>query len=383
MTGASAPLRETGPAGAEEPYRVMLVDDSAVIRGLMARWMQADPSIQVVASASNGLAALRQLDRCDPEVVVPDIEMPEMDGLTALPKLLEASPDLKVIMASTLTLRNADISLRALSAGAADYIPKPSSTRELTGAAEFQRELVAKVKALGAASRRQPRRKPVRTALPGLALVRPVPKGPPAPIVLRKPAMVPPKVLAIGSSTGGPQALFQLFGFLKNRIQLPVLITQHMPPTFTTILAEHLRRVSEMPCAEAVDGEPVVGGRVYVAPGDWHMTVEGDGASKTIRLTQSPPENFCRPAVDPMFRSLAKAYGTAVLAVVLTGMGQDGLRGGQVLTAAGGTIIAQDEPTSVVWGMPGAVATGGLCSAVLPLVEIGPALERLLSRGAL
>lgn len=383
MTGASAPLRETGPAGADEPYRVMLVDDSAVIRGLMARWMQADSSIQVVASAGNGLAALRQLDRCDPEVVVLDIEMPEMDGLTALPKLLEAAPDLKVIMASTLTLRNADISLRALSAGAADYIPKPSSTRELTGAAEFQRELVAKVKALGAASRRQPRRKPARAVQPGLALVRPVPKGPPAPIVLRKPAMVPPKILAIGSSTGGPQALFQLFGFLKNRIQLPVLITQHMPPTFTTILAEHLRRVSQMPCAEAVDGEPVVGGRVYIAPGDWHMTVEGEGASKTIRLTQSPPENFCRPAVDPMFRSLAKAYGPAVLAVVLTGMGQDGLRGGQVLTAAGSTIVAQDEATSVVWGMPGAVATGGLCSAVLPLVEIGPALERLLSRGAL
>ena len=385
MTSASASLHETGRAGAEQPYRVMLVDDSAVIRGLMARWMQTDSSIQIVATASNGLAALKQLDRCDPEVVVLDIEMPEMDGLTALPKLLEVSPDLKVIMASTLTLRNAETSLRALSAGAADYIPKPSTTRELTGAEEFQRELVTKIKALGAASRRQPRRKPARTIQPGFTAIRPVerPKGPPPPIVLRKPAMVPPKVLAVGSSTGGPQALFQLFGFLKNRIPLPVLITQHMPPTFTTILAEHLRRVSGLPAGEAVDGEAVTSGRIYIAPGDWHMTVECEGANKIIRLNQGPPENFCRPAVDPMFRSLAKAYGPAVLAVVLTGMGQDGLRGGQALTAAGGTIIAQDEATSVVWGMPGAVATGGLCSAVLPLVEIGPALERLLHKGAL
>lgn len=379
------------------PYRVMLVDDSAVVRGLVTRWMQEDPEIEVAASVGNGAVAVREIARTDIEVIVLDVEMPEMDGLTALPKILAVQPDVKVIMASTLTMRNADISLKALQAGAADYIAKPSAMRDQSTVQEFQRDLLARVKTLGAVARRAKRRRAglpeggsTAKATPAPSARSAAPAGPGAatgatsskslyagPITLRSAAILPPKVLAIGSSTGGPQALFQVFGQLKNKIRIPILITQHMPPTFTTILAEHLTRIAGMNAAEAVDGEPVEGGRIYIAPGNWHMTVQVEGQKKVIRLNQDPPENFCRPAVDPMLRSLARAYGGSVLAVILTGMGSDGAKGGQVLIDAGGTMIAQDEATSVVWGMPGAVASHGLCSAVLPLDRIASHIEKL------
>jgi two-component system chemotaxis response regulator CheB len=359
------------PAGLAEPLRVMVVDDSAVIRGLLARTLDADPEIKVVASVGNGQMALSAVARSDIDVIILDIEMPVMDGLTALPKLIAAAPTVKIIMASTLTRRNAEVGLKALSAGASDYIPKPTSTREIGQADDFKRELVGKVKALGAARRgaegvRRPRPagealrapQPVRSALPDL------------PVVLRKQKIVPPRVLAIGSSTGGPQALFKVLGAIDKSVTLPILITQHMPPTFTTILAEHIATVSKRPCAEAVDREPVKEGRIYVAPGNFHMIVEPAAAGAVIRLNQEPPENFCRPAVDPMLRSLAKVYGPTVLTMILTGMGNDGFRGSQVVTASGGAVIAQDEASSVVWGMPRAVAVGGLCSAVLPVAEI-------------
>lgn len=374
------------------PYRVMLVDDSAVVRGLVTRWMQEDPEIEVAASVGNGAVAVREVGRTDIEVIVLDVEMPEMDGLTALPKILAAQPDVKVIMASTLTMRNADISLKALQAGAADYIAKPSAMRDPSAVQEFQRDLLARVKTLGAVARRAARRRAgmpeggsTAKAAPAAAATPKAASGAAAasrslysgPITLRHAAILPPKVLAIGSSTGGPQALFQVFGQLKNKIRIPILITQHMPPTFTTILAEHLTRIAGTPATEAIDGEPVEGGRIYIAPGNWHMTVQAEGTKKFIRLNQDPPENFCRPAVDPMLRSLARAYGGAVLAVILTGMGADGMKGGQILTEAGGTMIAQDEATSVVWGMPGAVASHGLCSAVLPLDRIASHIEKL------
>jgi two-component system chemotaxis response regulator CheB len=190
-----------------------------------------------------------------------------------------------------------------------------------------------------------------------------------------------PAVIAVGSSTGGPQALLKVMPQLGLLTQ-PILITQHMPATFTTILAEHLQRATGRPCAEAVDGEPVAGGRIYVAPGNHHLSVEIAERRPVIRLSQSPPENFCRPAVDPMLRSLPQVYGRNVLAVILTGMGHDGLKGSEVVTAAGGAVIAQDEATSVVWGMPGAVATAGLCSAVLPIEDIGPFVRKLAMRRA-
>ena len=353
----------------------MVVDDSAVIRGVLTRTLEGDPDITVVHSVGNGQLAVAAVQRAPVDIVVLDIEMPVMDGLTALPKILAVAPGVRVLMASTLTQKNADISLRAMEAGAADYVPKPSST-QITGANDFKRELLEKVKALGGRRRggtaARGAAQPARERLP---------HAPAGPIALRQPSHTPPQAIAIGSSTGGPQALFKVIAELPTTLRQPIFITQHMPPTFTTILAEHIGKIAKRPVAEAKDGEPVQAGRIYVAPGDFHMVVEGTGQQRTVRLNKDAPENFCRPAVDPMFRSIAKSYGPAVLAVVLTGMGSDGARGGQSVVAAGGTVIAQDEGTSVVWGMPGATAAAGICSAVLPLPEIAPYVSRLALRG--
>jgi len=382
---AEVTQRPSGREGrAVQPYRLMVVDDSAVIRGLLTRSLEADPEIAVLASASNGEMALNALARHDIEIVILDIEMPVMDGLTALPKLLAAKPGLKVIIASTVTRRGADVSMRALAAGAADYLTKPGASA-LTSADEFKRELLAKVKVLGHARRRS-----VGLAAPGPAAQPLAREGfellhePHRRVIaLRSAARDMPEAVAIGSSTGGPQALFKVMGALKGALKQPIFITQHMPATFTTILAEHIARASGYPCAEGVDGEPVRGGRIYVAPGDFHMVVEGkERGAKMVRLLKTPPENFCRPSVDPMLRSLAAAYGGRVLTLILTGMGHDGLDGGKAVVAAGGTLVAQDEATSIVWGMPGAVATAGLCSAVLPLDEIGASVAKLASRTA-
>ena len=359
-----AGARGDPPEAARAHYRVMVVDDSAMIRGLLTRTLESDPAIKVVASAGNGELAVKAIARTDIDVVILDIEMPVMDGLTALPQLLRASPGVKVIMASTLTRRNAAISLRALTAGASDYIPKPTSARELHSTDGFRRELLAKVKALGDPAARREKRSAAPLKGPRLNLYRD------AEIVLRRPSAHPPQVIAVGSSTGGPRALFTVFQTLGSKLRVPVLITQHMPPTFTAILAEHLERITGAGCAEARDKEALEAGRIYLAPGDFHMIVERKNGTPEIRLTKGPPENFCRPAVDPMFRSIAAAYGPNVLGVILTGMGRDGLNGGRALIEAGGTIIAQDESTSVVWGMPGAVATAGLCSRVPPIDQI-------------
>lgn len=376
---------------ASEPVRVMVVDDSAVVRGLVTRMLEEDPHLQVVASVGNGQMALNALERHDVEVAILDIEMPVMDGLTALPLLLKVDPHLQVIMASTLTLKNADISLKALERGAADYIPKPTTSREISGGVDFKTHLVEKVRALAAVRRRFPRRLaksegPAPLLRPAASAADPAPRPgiyhrQTQPLVFRNPAIEPPDVIAIGSSTGGPQALFSVFSAMKaGSVRQPILITQHMPPTFTTILAEHISRVSGWRAAEGVDGEPVVSGRIYIAPGDYHMVVETRGGEKVIRLNKNPPENFCRPSVDPMLRSMSQAWGRRVLVVILTGMGSDGLRGGQVVVEAGGTVIAQDEASSVVWGMPGAVATAGICSAVLPLSDIPQHVMRMATR---
>ncbi|AWK89216.1 protein-glutamate methylesterase/protein-glutamine glutaminase [Azospirillum thermophilum] len=369
-----------------DPVRVMVVDDSAVIRGLLTRALEGDPDIRVVTSVGDGQMAVNALQRNSIDVIVLDIEMPVMDGLTAIPKLLAVAPQVKIIMASTLTLRGADISIRCLSAGAADYIPKPTSTREIGGAEDFKRELVSKVKVLGAAARRAGSRSrgEIRPLTPA-----PVPaafKREQGPVTLRPaPAGLPvkPDIIAIGSSTGGPQALFEVLSHMKDGVTQPILITQHMPATFTTILAEHISRQCGIDAREAKDGEPIVSGRCYIAPGDFHMLVTQRAGTNTVQLTKDPPENFCRPAVDPMMRSIVRAYGgRKILACILTGMGQDGLKGCTDVVNAGGTLIAQDEASSVVWGMPGAVANAGICSAVLPLKEIGPYIRKFASRAA-
>ncbi len=353
--------------------RVMVVDDSAVIRGFLTRALEGDDDIAVIESVSNGELALKAIARSEVDIVVLDIEMPVMDGLTALPLLLKARPGVKVIMASTLTRKNAAISIQALAAGASDYIPKPSSARELHSSEDFRRDLVAKVKALTG-----------RAIIPGV----PSTAGEPAParprlygsgrIKLRKSSSYTPGVLAVGSSTGGPQALFKLFEMLDPKLRIPILVTQHMPPTFTTLLAENIDRLSRFQCVEAADKDEVKPGCIYIAPGNHHMLVERMGKQSLIRLDQGPSENFCRPAVDPMLRSLIEIYGPRVLGVILTGMGQDGLRGGRAVVEAGGTIIAQDEESSVVWGMPGAVATAGLCSATMPVDQLAYKILRLV-----
>ncbi len=414
----SNPSSVTGKGG---PYRVMVVDDSAIIRGFLCRYLSEDPNIDVVTTANNGSVALRQLDQYDIEAVVLDIEMPEMDGMTALPKMIEMKPDLQIVMASTLTRKNAEISLRALQMGAVDYVPKPETARSVNANIDFRRELVEKVKAW--ASRR---RKKLGTAQPenvtdsgrsisaqpmfakpdrpstasgfvsasrpqarvasvaGRAAYRPDMAVPPSgeqAYTLRKGSMRSPKVLLIGSSTGGPQALMKFFAAFKKAPSVPIFITQHMPATFTAILADHLRQATGWPAQEGKDGMEPKPGEIYIAPGGKHMEIASREGRVVIRLTDDPPENFCRPAVDPLFRSAVKIYGDRILAVILTGMGHDGLKGAREITKEGATLLAQDEATSVVWGMPGAVATAGLCTEILPITEIGAATERRLQGG--
>lgn len=378
-------------ASGDRPYQVMVVDDSAVIRGLLIRSLESDPAISVAASISNGELAVKALAKQQIDVVVLDIEMPVMDGLTALPLLLKAQPSLKVIMASTLTRKNAEISLKALSLGASDYLAKPSTGTELTSAADFKRELTQKVKALGQASHGgrayvAPAHPPASagTPAPGRTvgqIATPAAK-PPGAFTLRQAQIFPPDAIAIASSTGGPQALFEVLAHLKPAPSMPILITQHMPATFTALLAQHINRQTGIPCKEGEEGETIRAGCIYIAPGDNHMLTERRDGAVVLRIVKTPQENFCRPSADPMLRSIVPIFQKRLMLVVLTGMGSDGLKGAETVVRNGGTVIAQDEASSVVWGMPGAVATAGLCSAVLPLKEIGPYMKRFAMRSA-
>jgi two-component system chemotaxis response regulator CheB len=389
-----------GPKLADErgPIRVMVVDDAVVVRGLLSRWVEAEAGLELVGSLRSGREAIDRLDRADPDVVILDVDMPDLDGITALPLLLEKKRDLVVIMASTLTRRNAEVSLRALSLGAADYIPKPDTTRQVTTSTTFRRELIDKIRVLGARRKRSalaarafvptlfeaPARphEHAEAVAPAHAPLAPSHAPDESPIKLRPFPLLPPRVLLIGSSTGGPQALKSLIGAITSVVDhVPVLLTQHMPPTFTTILAEHMARAANRPAREAVDGEVVQAGHIYVAPGGRHMRVVRRDGAAVIELDDGPMVNFCKPAVDPLFTSAAEIWGNATLAVILTGMGSDGTHGAADIVRAGGGVIAQDEATSVVWGMPGSAAHAGLCSAVLPLDQIGPKVVRLFAGG--
>ncbi len=398
------PLTPTRPASARDTagtdrYAVMVVDDSAVIRGLISRILEADKDLEVVASVGNGRMAVDAIRRRPVDVVVLDIEMPVMDGLEALPLLLKACPAARVVMASTLTKRNADISLKALEAGATDYIAKPTAVRDIHSTESFRTELLQKVKTLAAAAGPRRPSSAQRSVFSADARRRPGTPGAAAPATLARrdgasgapgaaprtrdfPKQFRPEVLAIGSSTGGPQALFEVLKHLSRGLSVPLIITQHMPPTFTTILAEHISRQCGLQAAEGVDGEALVPGRCYVAPGDYHMTVVAGGGSARIKLSQGPLVNFCRPAVDPMLESAVSLFGPRVLALILTGMGQDGMLGCRAVAGGGGAVVAQDEATSVVWGMPGAVSGDGSANAILPLSDIGPFLRRHVVRAA-
>ncbi|MGE3333004.1 MAG: chemotaxis response regulator protein-glutamate methylesterase [Rhodospirillaceae bacterium] len=356
--------KPAGDANSDGKIRVLIVDDSLVIRGVIARLLKAVPEVDVVGTVSDGAKAVARVKEGGVDIVVLDIEMPVMDGITALPKILEADRKVRIIMASTLTTRNADISIKALKLGASDYIPKPSSS-ELIGAADFKEELIRKIFALGAKR---------------LRLAQAIPADQNAPIRLRAMGAVRPKILTIASSTGGPKALHSFLGALPRHLEIPVLITQHMPPTFTGLLADHLMRDINRPVFEARDGDPVAPGTILLAPGDFHMRVAPLHGKPVIRLDKEAKENYCRPAADPMLRSVVAHYGAATLAVVLTGMGSDGLEGCRRVTGAGGTVIAQDEASSVVWGMPGAVARAGLCSKVAPVEDLAAVCAELIGR---
>ncbi|MEA2984109.1 MAG: two-component system, chemotaxis family, protein-glutamate methylesterase/glutaminase, partial [Alphaproteobacteria bacterium] len=375
----------------QQPIRVMVVDDAVVVRGLVSRWVNAEPDLKIVASLRTGQDALDQLDLADPEVILLDVEMPVLDGMAALPLLLQRRSNLAVIMVSTVTRRNAEVTLKALTLGAADYVSKPETNHEVTTSETFRYELIEKIRHLG--WRRRGRkfapsspglaerlRKPFTlegTAPDGNVLALPTLHAP-MEIKLRPLARSAPRILLIGASTGGPQALDTVLSSLGSVIdRAPVLITQHMPPTFTTILAEHLTRVSGRPAREATHGEPILAGNVYVAPGGRHMQVARVAGAAVAQINNGPPVNFCKPAVDPLFGSAAKVWGGWNLAVVLTGMGSDGTEGAAEIVAAGGNVLAQDEATSVVWGMPGSVAHAGHCAAVLPLDRIAEKITRL------
>ncbi len=377
MTGASLPPGQVRAA----PIRVLVCDDSFTIRSVIARILRSDPDIEVAGLAADGEKAAEALRCGGIDVVVLDVEMPVMDGLTALPLLLKIDPSVRIIMASALTTTGGVIAMQALQAGAADYVPKPAARQ----ADEFAREILAKVKGqaklrrLGSATR-------VARPLPAVGGV-PHPSAAPSTaqpaatgIALRSAPARPPLLLAVGSSTGGPQALFSFFRALSSPLPVPVIVTQHMPPLFTRSLAEHISRLGTRSCQEAGENDILLPDRILIAPGDRHLTIQATDQGLRARLTDDPPENSCRPAVDPMLRSASLACGGRVLVVILTGMGQDGLRGSQVVLEAGGSILAQDEASSVVWGMPGAVARAGLCHAVLPIDELAAKVTQMLRR---
>lgn len=345
--------------------QLMLVDDSAIVRGLMQRALSSDPAIEIAATATDGQMALDTLKRKPVDIIILDIEMPGMDGLTALPLLIQASPKTKIIMSSTLTLRNAEISLRALALGASDYLAKPEA-REPGAADEFYRQMMLKIHALAPAGSAVPQAVVNLTPVLNPAFVPKVTAKPPL-------ATIKAGALAIACSTGGPQALLDIFKKMSGqRLRVPIFITQHMPPNFTTILAQHIKNASGHECHEATDGDEVKPGVIYIAPGDYHMTVVRDGMAVKLRLDKNPQENFCRPSADPMLRSLAKVYGNALLTFVLTGLGADGAKGAAEVVGAGGMVVAQSEASCVVYGMPKAVVDAKLASLVLPLNEIGP-----------
>ncbi|MBK6697850.1 MAG: chemotaxis response regulator protein-glutamate methylesterase [Myxococcales bacterium] len=354
--------------------RVLIVDDSVVVRRMLTDILGSEPWIEVVGTAANGNIGLQKLTQVNPDLVTLDVEMPERDGLSTLTEIRKTHPKLPVIMFSTLTERAATTTLEALSRGATDYATKPQGTTGIVAAsADVKAQLLPKIRALF------PKAGASTTSLLPQGLSKPPAATPRAAEPRRE--RQKPAVLAIGCSTGGPNALATIFGALPT-LPVPIVLTQHMPPLFTRMLADRLSAHSAIRVIEAAGGETLEAGCAYIAPGDHHMVLARKGAAIVTALNQGPPENSCRPAVDPMFRSVVAAYDGAVLGVVLTGMGQDGLHGCHAIREAGGQIIVQDEATSVVWGMPGFVARAGIADGVLPLEAIAAEIVRRVGTGA-
>ncbi len=351
--------------------RILVVDDAVVVRRLLTDMLSSDPALEVVGAAANGHIALARIPLLNPDLVVLDVEMPEMDGLETLAEIRKSYKRLPVIMFSTLTRRGAAATLDALSLGASDYVTKPSNLGaggqaiEQT-ARELRREDQALLSGLCPASPRHSSGNDGRGRAPGNH-----------DFACRSQAA---EVVAMGVSTGGPNVLAELMPFFPANLAVPMLIVQHMPPIFTKLLAERLASKSRIPMQEARPGQTLEPGTAWLAPGDFHMVIERSGVEIRIRTNKEPPENSCRPAVDTLFRSVAAVYGPATLAVVMTGMGQDGLRGCETIRSVGGQIIVQDEATSVVWGMPGFVARAGLADRIVPLCQLGPEILRRIRK---
>ncbi|HEY7897983.1 MAG TPA: chemotaxis-specific protein-glutamate methyltransferase CheB [Gemmatimonadaceae bacterium] len=347
------------------PIRVLVVDDSAVVRGVLGRMVDAQTDMRVVTTATNGSDALDALRLQPIDVVLLDIEMPVMDGLTALPLICQRFPAVRVLVTSALTQQSASVTMRALALGAVDYVHKPSTRGTgAFGVETVASSIIAKIRAVAPAATE---RAPGESAIAGSDAAASRSER-----VISAAGEFEPQVLALAASTGGPNALATIIRGLPRDFPLPVLVTQHMPPIFTTMFAQRLAREGSLPCAEARDGEPLMPGRVYVAPGDHHLTVVGAGIARSpmVRVTSDPPEHHCRPAANPMFRTAAQAFPNGVLAVVLTGMGDDGREGCEAVAATGGRVIVQDEQTSVVWGMPGSVVSSGIPCSIVPLQSI-------------
>ncbi len=344
--------------GQAPPKRILVVDDAVVIRKILTDLIGAEPGLEVAGTAPNGRIALAKIPQVNPDLVTLDVEMPEMDGLATLKELRRRYRDLPVIMFSTLTERGGQITMDALLSGANDYVTKPGSVAGLAeGVAAVREQLLPKIRAL-------------------CGITAPVAAAPRvAPTPRRRPPAARVEVLAIGVSTGGPDALARLFSALPADLPVPVVVVQHMPPTFTRLLAERLDAVSPLSVAEARPGVPLLPGQAWIAAGGHHLVVQGSAGQSYLDFEDGPPENSCKPAVDVLFRSVARVYGPSALGVVLTGMGRDGLQGSRHLRAAGGTVVVQDAASSVVWGMPGAVADAGLADRVLPLDSMAAAIS--------
>ncbi|MEV8507315.1 chemotaxis response regulator protein-glutamate methylesterase [Actinoplanes sp. NPDC051475] len=379
--------------------RVLVVDDSVVVRRLIVDSLTGAPNIEVVGTAANGLLAQAKIDQLKPDAITMDIEMPQMDGIAAVRELRKRHKRVPVIMFSTLSAAGASATLEALAAGATDYVTKPSNVGSVAESiAAVREQLVPKIHALAGRRPGTPTRpalgpakrpglapppgyRPGLPGRPGVAAGRgaQAPAVPARPVRRTSPGRV--DILAIGSSTGGPDALTKVLTKLPTDLPVPIVVTQHMPPVFTRMFAERLDRSTPLRVVEAGDGMELAPGTVYIAPGDKHLVLQRRNTATLTQLSGAPPENSCRPAVDVMFRSVASLYGAAAYAAVLTGMGYDGRGGAKVLRDAGAEVLAQDEASSVVWGMPGAVVGAGLADDVLPLDKIASALIQRVQVG--
>ena len=353
--------------------RVLVVDDAVVMRRMISEALGRDPDIEVVGTAAHGRIALAKIPQVNPDAVTLDIEMPEMDGITTLKEIRKLYPKLPVIMFSTLSMRGAVATLDALAAGASDYVTKPANVGSIVeGLERLEKELVPKIKLLCRHMSPVPAA-PAPARCSGDLVTKARPLGPSV--------RAPLEVVCIGTSTGGPNALARIFESIPSSLPVPILIVQHMPVLFTRMLAERLDKAGSVRCCEGEEGQVVEAGTAYIAPGGKHMEVRRDNQKLRIHLNEAPPENSCRPAVDVLFRSVACAFGSGALAVVMTGMGQDGLHGCRHIRENGGQVLAQDEASSVVWGMPGYVVQQGLADRVLPLDEIGAEIDRRVAFG--